>query len=329
MGNQDNKPVAQSPKWELPDVWAQNGRCPACGVQSLKVTHLPDYADYLACTRCDISFEVENGGRSIRVKYLPDQYESADAVLHNRWVEASKLSAILNERRSPVQEKKADIQPTQIISDEEAWSRALGMYRLGNKPRMIHLTLMQSGVTQEQAEFVLTRLKKIAEQDSQRQNKKFLVMAGISIFLIVILAGSWLYASGNLPIILGITTVTPAPLPNQSSALNKLLKLVPDSAKPALMTLPDTIVDTRQGPGRALCPATAKSAARLFGGSSSLWKRDTQFSSWQMISAGDSYTVVVPTGMVAGYVDNKTFQLMSIHGPATIYNVNFVTIMCD
>jgi hypothetical protein len=48
-----------------------------------------------------------------------------------------------------------------------------------------------------------------------------------------------------------------------------------------------------------------------------------------MLSANASYTIQVPMGMVAGYVDNKSFQLVSIHGPATIYNANFVTIMCE
>jgi hypothetical protein len=105
---------------------------------------------------------------------------------------------------------------------------------------------------------------------------------------------------------------------------------VPDEAKPDLMNLPDTKVDSSRGPGKAACPATSTSAAELYGGDAALWKRDaSQFPSWQMISAGDSVTVSVPDGMVAGYVDNKSFQLLSIHGPATIYNVNFIVITCD
>jgi hypothetical protein len=293
------------------------------------VTHLPDFADYLSCAHCEISFEVENGGRYIRAKYIPDEYESADAILHNRWVEASSLSAIISKRRVPAQEKKTPSSPIQTFSKDDAWDRALSMYRMGNKPRMIQLTLMQAGATQEQADAIFAKLKKLVEQDAQRQNRKFWIMAGISIFLIVILMGGWLYMSGNLPILLGITTVTPVSLADQPSAVDKLLDLVPDNAKPALMNLPDTVVDGSHGPGPASCPATSRNAAKLFGGSSNLWKRDGQFPSWQMINAGDSVTVFVPDGMTAGYVDNKSFQFFSVHGPATIYNANFVVITCD
>ena len=63
------------PKRDIPDGWANNGRCPACGAAGLKVTHMLDMADYLSCAKCEISFEVENGGRYVRVKYLPDALE--------------------------------------------------------------------------------------------------------------------------------------------------------------------------------------------------------------------------------------------------------------
>jgi hypothetical protein len=319
----------QSPKWEIPDIWAKNGHCPACGATNLKVIHLPDYADYLFCVHCEISFEVENGCRYIRLKHIPDEYEFADAILHNRWVEASNLSAIISKQRAPAEDKKPSPLPTQTFSEEDAWNRALGMYRMGNKPKMIQLTLMQAGVTQEQAEVVFAKLKKLAEQDAQRQSQKFWAVAGISLLLIVMLMGGWLYMSGNLPVLLGTTTVTPASLADQPSAVDKLLDLVPDDAKPALMNLPDTVVDSSRGPGPASCPATSRNAAKLFGGNSNLWKRDSQYPSWQMINPGDSITVLVPDGMTAGYVDNKAFQFLSVRGPATIYNVNFVVITCD
>ena len=329
-----NPAVPSTPKWEIPDVWAGNGRCPACGAPRLKVTHLPDHPDYLACAGCEISFEVENDGRRIRVKWLPDPYEAADAVLHNTWVEAAKLSAILRERCAPVRggiqpAPRPEMAPVPPISDEEAWHRALSMYRLGNKPKMVQLRLIQAGLPQAQADAILEKLKKRAEYDARQQNQKFMIMAGISILAMVLLAGGWLVASGNLPIVLGITTVTPAPLAREESALGKLLDLVPKSAKPAIMNLPTTVVDTRTGPPSSSCPTTPGKAARLFGGTEALWKRDAQFAAWQMITPGESITVQVPAGMVAGYVDNKTLQLFSVHGPATIYNANFVTIMCD
>jgi hypothetical protein len=333
MGIQDIKPSSTpSPKWEIPDSWANNGRCPACGATSLKATHMPDLADYLSCIKCEIAFEVENGCKYIRLKYIPDSLEFVDAVLHNRWVEASRLAAIISEKRPLIQEKKVPITPPSTFSEEDVWSRALRMYRLGNKPKMIQLMLIQSGMTQDQADAVFLRLKKIAEQDAQRQNQKFWTVVGISIFLIALMAGSWLIMSGKLPVILGITTVTPVPsqAANQPSAIGMLLNLIPKDAKPNLMNLPETKVEEKNGPGKASCPATPITAAKLFGGDPSVWTRDeSQFPSWKMISTKDSVIVGVPDGMTAGYVDNKSFKLLSVHGPATIQNANFLVITCD
>jgi hypothetical protein len=333
MENKENKiSLAPSPKWDIPDSWAKNGRCPACGATNLKATHLPDLADYLSCTHCEIAFEVENGGRYIRLKYIPDALEFMDAILHNRWVEASRLSAIISEKRPIAQEKKADSEsPRSTFSEEEVWSRALRMYRMGNKPKMIQLMLIQSGMTQEQADAIFAKLKKVAEEDTQRQNQKFWTVAGISLLVIFIMAGSWLYMSGNLPILLGITTVTPAPTPaKQPSAVGLLLNLIPQGVQPDLMNLPDTRVEENHGPGKAACPATPVTAAELFGGDPTLWTRDAnQYPSWQMINPGDSVTVSVPEGMTAAYVDNESFQFLSVHGPATIHNVNFLVITCD
>jgi len=332
MQNQENKTSTPTPKRDIPDGWAKNGRCPACGAAGLNVTHLPDMADYMSCTKCEISFEVETGGRYVRLKYVPDALEFVDGILHNRWVEASKLSGIIAKHRPVVAEKKIPDQPPVELSDNDVWNRAVRMYRLGNKPRMIQLMLVQSGLNQEQSDAIFARLKKVAEEDAQQQNKKFLTMAGISILFIVIIAGSWLYMSGNLPILFGLVTVTPAPTQsaNQPSAVTMLLKLIPVEAQPDLMNLPDTTVEKDKGPAAAACPATPATAAELFGGDPSLWRRDTeQFPSWQMINAGDSITVKVPSGMTAGYVDNEAFQMQSVHGPATIHNVNFLVITCD
>lgn len=335
MPNQENKPSNPVPRRDIPESWVKNGRCPACGAAGLKVTHLPDMADYMSCSKCEVSFEVENGGRYVRLKYIPDSLEFVDAILHNRWVEASKLAGIIAKHRPAVQEKKAPQQistPTVASDEDEAWNRALRMYRLGNNPKMIQLMLLQSGLNQEQADVIFSKLKKVAEDDAQQQGQKFWSIAGVSLLVIVLLTGAWLTASGNFPVLLGMVTRTPVPTsaPNQPSAVDMLLKLIPADKRPDLMNLPATTVETGKGPAAAACPATPTTAANLFGGDSSLWNRDVnELPSWQMINAGNSVTVKVPDGMTAGYMDNDSFQMQSVHGPATIHNVNFLVITCD
>jgi hypothetical protein len=289
-------------------------------------------ADYLSCSACEISFEVENGGRYIRLKHIPDSLEFVDGVLSRRWVEASKLAGVIASRRPAAPQKAASSLSASSLTNEEAWNRALKMYRLGNSPKMIQLMLLQSGQTQQQADAIFLRLKKVAEEDALQQSKKFWTVAGVSMAVITLLAFAWLAASGRLAVMAGIATATPEPtqLLNQPSAIGMLLKLIPAGSRPDLMNLPETTVEENKGPAPAACPATPETAASLFGGDPAFWMRDmNQFPSWQMINPADSITVKVPKGMTAGYLDNKSFQALSARGPATIHNVNFVVITCD
>jgi transcription elongation factor Elf1 len=330
MGNQaDNSSPTPKPKWEIPDSWAANGRCPACGAQRLKSVHLPNYPDYLNCASCELSFEVEDGGRHIHVKYLSDKYESTDKSLYNHWVDVSALNTIVKKIPPTTTNETFIAAPTQSFTDKEVWDRALRMYKLGEKPQAVQLTLKKAGATQRQAEVILSRLTKMAEEDIKKQSDKFLTVTGISIFLVILATGSWLVFSGRLPVLLGLVTPTPVEVVEEPSTINQLLNIIPDNVQPSLLDLPETVADTRRGPGPSACPESALEAAGLFGGTSALWTYDSQFIAWQMLSANASYTIQVPMGMVAGYVDNKSFQLVSIHGPATIYNANFVTIMCE
>jgi rubredoxin len=325
----DTHSSTPKPKWEIPDTWAANGRCPVCGAQRLKVTHLPNYPDYLNCASCELSFDIENGGRRIHIKYLSEKYESTEKSLYDHWLDVSKVSTIITKIPPTNQNEVFISAPIQSFTDKEVWSRALRMYRLGNNPQTIQTTLKQAGATKKQLDVISSRLKKIAAQDIQKQSEKFLTVTGLSILFIALLAGSWLFFSGRLPVVLGMVTPTPVALTEETSALSSLLNLLPKGAQPSLANLPKTTVDTRRGPGPAECPSTSNEAAALFGGSVGLWTTDPQFAAWQMVSAADSYTIYIPVGMVAGYVDNQTFQMTSIHGPATIYNANFVAIMCE
>jgi rubredoxin len=330
MQNQENKPPTPTPKRDIPDSWAANGRCPACGAAKLKVTHLPDMPDYMSCPKCEISFEVEDGGRYVRLKYIPDALEFVDAILHNRWVEASKLAGIIAKHRPVAVEKKATDKSPAELSNDDVWDRALRMYRLGNSPKMIQLMLIQSGLNQEQSEVISARLKMVAEEDAEQQNQKFWTVAGISLLLVFLLAVSGLYISGNLPVLFGLVTVTPAPTQSagQTTAVTMLLKLIPANVQTDIMNMPDTTVE-KKGPTGAACPATPETAAQLFGGHPESWNRDIeQFPSWQMVSPTDSVTVRVPKGMTAGYLDNKTVTPQSVNGPATIHNVNLLVITC-
>ncbi len=320
-------------KWDIPDQWASNGRCPACGAKPLKVMHLPDLPDYLTCPKCEVSFEVENGGRAIRVKYLPDRFESAEEALLRRWVDAGALHAIIESKckeptRSQVlvpQQEPSSV-PKAPLTDEEVWSRTLTMYRMGNKPGVIEMILQQAGATHEQAAAACTRLKQQVEATARVQSQKVMMIAGVSMFLLVGAFVTWFFLSGTFTELTSGATPE-AIVEEDSNTTIDFTNLIPDGVQPQL-GLPDTTV-SKSNVSEASCPRTAAGAAKTFGGSADLWEKTTQYPAWQLVSAVTTYTIQVPPGMVAGYVDNESLQLKSIHGPAVIRNVNFIVINCE
>ena len=55
------------PRRDIPESWAARGHCPLCANLSLKVVHLADAADYLLCSQCELSFEVEMSSSLLRL----------------------------------------------------------------------------------------------------------------------------------------------------------------------------------------------------------------------------------------------------------------------
>lgn len=288
----------------------------------MKVIHLTDIPDYLICSKCEISFEVDVTGQMLHIKVVPDRYEAADAVLYRKWIEARSLRGIIEKSKHtsmPVQEFVAP--PPKSMTNQEVWERAQGMYRLGNPPKKIELFLLQAGASPQQAAGALRALKRKAEQDAKKQSSRILVVAGVSIFLVIAAFAGWLFASGQYAVLFGLATPTPAPVGFTAS---DILKLIPSGVRPEL---PDTTV-RKGGVAAAGCPKTLNGATATFGGDAGSWKFDSQLMSWQMVSMENSYTIRVPPNMSAGYVDNENFQFSQVYGPAIIYNVNFVAIIC-
>lgn len=312
----------RTPRREIPDAWS-GSHCLACGEPALKIVHLPEIADYFICSKCEISFEVDHTGEMIRVKVVPDRYESADAILYRKWIEATTVRAIIEKSKlasQPVQEFIAP--PPKSMTNQEVWERAQGMYRLGNPPKKIELFLRQAGATPQQAAAALRALKRRAEKESKKQSSRVKLVAGISIFLVIAAFAGWLFASGQYAVLFGLATPTPARA--QKITAGDILKLIPSGVRP---DLPDTTVRSG-GVAAAKCPTTLKGAAATFGGAPGLWEMDSQFMSWQMVSPTYSYTIKIPPNMSAGYVDNGNFQFSQVYGPAIIYNVNIVAIIC-
>ncbi len=315
------------PRQDIPDSWAASGRCPVCANKPIKVIHLQGSPDYLLCARCEASFEVEQNAGLIRLKNIPEQLGFVESELRHRWLQPVDLAKLM-ENRTAVMQKKALAVPVQALSDEEVWKRMLGLYRLGNKPKLIEFTLIQAGATREQAESGSARLQKWAERDNQSQTRKLFWVGTITFLLIAtLLFGGWFLAGSRIIAQLNQGPTNPV-LSKQPVLPVEILKVIPDGLKPEFLKSPAAVVE-QTGPNPSRCPTQSPNAASLFGGESKAWQRGSQLDSWQMISTGAPATIRIPKGMYAGFIDNTTFIFAQAVGPATIHNVNFVVIMCN
>jgi len=328
MAMQNNNPQQPEPiaRREIPDAWAI-GHCPACQTAFLKVVHLPNATDYLICSKCELSFEVELDGAKIRVKNVPDQLGFMEQELRYRWVEPSAMAYYFGNHLA-LKEQRVRSTARVSLSDEEVASRAISLHRMGNKPKMVEFILIQAGATPEQARAAFVKLKQHSEQEVEDLNRKFLMAGGVILLLAVV----YVICRALTPIVISAQLqqglASPADTTRQSNVFLQLLDIVPDAIKPDFLK-PAPARWKFTGPARTRCPFTLADAAGIFGGEADDWARIGQSNGWQMMNADVATTISVPEGMHAAFMDNRTGAFSTIDGPATVRNINYVAILCN
>lgn len=316
-GQGDRQKIESAPRWEIPNAWLGGGHCPICGGDGLQIYHLKEYPDYFACHCCEISFEVENGGKLVRLKHIPDDMDQVYDHLRFRWVEIAAIRELALKDRPSLAHKQKEpetLLPAGPLTDEEVMRRAVAMLRLGNKPKMVETILLQAGATPEQAERAFQHLKSLQVQAEQRQSGKFIWIVAIALVLILAVSAG-LYFSGWFD-----ARRQDAIIARSTPSEQLLLKQVQER-------LPDSVI-YRTGPGAAECPGSPADAARLFGGSTEHWERANPYT-WQLTSVDRMVTVMVPDGMTVAYFKNPTLEFVNGYGPLTITNVNMAMITCE
>jgi len=107
-------PVA---KFQIPDSWSGKARCPACKNGVMQVVHSSDADDYLHCSECGFSFEVEDGGSQVRIVdcsgKLPEN-------MCGKWFQMAELQAASEIYAQHQQPNPADLwepeEPSSIIN---------------------------------------------------------------------------------------------------------------------------------------------------------------------------------------------------------------------
>lgn len=316
-----------APRRDIPEVWAVNGHCPACGAAPLQVRHLPDSPDFLLCPGCELSFEVAASGGAIRIKHLSEKLEFAESELRYRWVPPAALRDLLTQRARLLQEKATGPAP-KPLADDEVWSRMVSLHQLGNKPKMIQFLLMQAGATQAQTDSALQRLLALKEQQARQQTRRLWLFTSLALLLVVVaLGGIWGLALSGVNSQLAAGMADPSIQTNQPLPL-QILKNLPDDVKPPFLKSPPAQA-VPGGLAASKCPRFPHEAAALFGGNADHWQKEDRFQAWQMINPGNPVTLRIPAGMYVGYIDNVSFNFLSARGPVTLYNVNFVAVSCE
>ncbi|MEI6290695.1 MAG: hypothetical protein WCP19_09705 [Chloroflexota bacterium] len=326
MQIEDNrKRTDWQPRQDLPDAWGQKVSCPLCGTHPINIVHLQGSSDYMLCPGCELSFEVEQHNGYIRLKNIPEQLGFAETGLQHNWVLPQILKELAQDKEKYIQDRNSSGTP---LSDDEVWERMLGLYRLGNKPGLIELIMIQSGCSKEQAKKAGQKLREYIEGETRRQNQRLLLIGVVTLILVIgVIIGGLLFANQQISTQLSEGKKGSGLVQTANMSL-KLLNSLPDAVKPEFLKGPSAYVDY-SGPNPAMCPGRAQDAARLFGGDEGGWQAGNQAGSWQMISTGKPVTIQIPRGMYAGYIDNKTFVFKQADGPATIHYVNFVVISCQ
>lgn len=102
--------MTSRPRLTLDDDFIQDRHCAICGTDELRVVHLEQYPDYVACGNCDSAFVVEEEGERAMYGKIPPQFPETQrfALQQWAWLEAIEVRAA-PERPKPPSEPEVDV----------------------------------------------------------------------------------------------------------------------------------------------------------------------------------------------------------------------------
>ncbi len=318
--------LSGQPREHIPDAWAHRGPCPICGrAKALSILHKRDAPDQFVCDHCEAAFELHASGSQIRVVVLPKALESVWNQVIRQWIEPKEIRRLYKRcqlaEQSSVPETE-DGQQQSTLTNREVYYKAVELQELGNDDETTASLLFQAGATRSQVIGALRKRKRELEKECQKRTRFFVVMAVLSLFVLALIVGGVWLTSLNQE-----EEVVAEPTDGQESLLTELLS---EQVEPSVEEAPAPQVEQGgdSGSGNARCPATPAQAAEIFGGSESVWKEESSYDAWVMTNTGIPVSLYVPAGMVAGYMDLTSMEMISVNGPVTIRNVNFAVITC-
>ncbi len=321
LGQTNLEEFSESPREHIPDAWARKGHCPVCNAsKSLDINHLPEAPDQFVCKECGTAFEVQSTGSKIRVMLMPEVLKPAWMEIINRWMAPPDIQRLYKRYSSSRLQDLPDeegVVPEPEMTNREVMSQAIELQRLGNSYEMIRALLLQVGATPRQADGAVGRLQRSAEKEKKKRSCFMWAMAAVAVLVLAVIGG-----------VLWFTSRTPAPETlEDSDAL--FSQFDPAEVVTDLVGIPTPQVVYNSGPGDARCPASAAQAAELFGGQEDAWSKERGYDAWVLVNVGPPVTIRVPANMVAGYMKMDSMDMLSVQGPATLHNINFIVVSCE
>lgn len=233
------------------------------------------------------------------------------------------------------------------LSTEELKRRASGLLALGNSPARIRKTLEGLGASPEQIDEVMSATETRLQQKERADSRYvwWLVGAvGLLMSMLVCIA-VLLFEPSVAPVSAENTALSPTqrpqgtrpPAPIQAQTLlpgipeGLIPKEIPTNIPQDFMVATPVVITggSAGGSRAATCPKSSLEAANVFGGDPGNWQYDMQTNGWTMTNVGPGVPITVPGGMTAGFMTIvESIEMVSVEGPATIENVNFIAISC-
>jgi hypothetical protein len=316
--------LSAQPREHIPDTWAHRGSCPVCGrAKSLAVLHKHNAPDQFVCEYCNAAFELPADGSQIRLMVLPEILQAVWNQVIHQWIEPAEIRLLYKRCQASLADEEVDQQEI-TLTNREVYYKALELQKLGNDDETTASLLFQAGATRQQVVGVLRKRKREIEKERKRRNRFFLVMAVLSLFVLALIAGGvWLTTLNQVP----NEEIVEEPGGEREALFVELLS---EQAQPRVedAAVPQVEQGNVSVSGTSSCPTTPAQAAELFGGPENVWAKESSYDAWVMTNAGLPITLYVPSGMVAGYMDLTSMEMISVDGPVTIRNVNFAVITC-
>ncbi len=100
----DGDLTAVAPRTTIDDVFIHNLTCAICAADALHVVHVDNLPDFVACSKCESAFLLEDGGERVFFGQIPDEYPETKSIALEQWTSLNRVRESTADEREPADE---------------------------------------------------------------------------------------------------------------------------------------------------------------------------------------------------------------------------------